>query len=180
MTISAMTARSRYPMPLFPLAPLLLALLTFTGCGNSAEEAASEAAIRAATGERATVERDGDTTTISTDDGTMTMTAGGDLALPDDFPDDIYLPDDHRVLSVMELDGADVIGIGTPGTLASVFDEASAAMQRNGWKQVMAMQRDSHRMLGFEKDKRQARMMLVANEEDGGVMLNLQLQSSMQ
>ena len=177
MTMSTMTVRSRGPLPSVRRASLLLALVVLAGCGNSAEEAASEAAIRAATGDRATVEHDGDTTTIRTDDGSMTMSAGGDIALPDDFPDDIYLTDDHRVLSVMALDGADVISIGAPGTLDSVFDDASAAMQRNGWKQVMAMQRDSHRMLGFEKGKREARMMLVANEEDGGVMLNLQLQS---
>ncbi|MGH8084899.1 MAG: hypothetical protein ACREPV_06455 [Lysobacter sp.] len=180
MMIPAMTACRRHPTPASLLAPLLVALVALAGCGKSAEEAASEAAIRAATGDRAKVERDGDTTTISTEDGSMTMTAGDDLALPDDFPDDIYLPDGYQVRSVMEIDGADVVGIETTGTLASVFDAASATMQRNGWKQVMAMQRDSHRMLGFEKGGRQARMMLVANNDDGGVMLNLQLQSSTQ
>lgn len=154
----------------------LVVLVALAGCGKSADEAASEAAIRAATGERATVERDGDTTTISTGNGAMRMTAGDDLALPDDFPADIYLPAEYRVRSVMELAGADVISVSAPGTVPAVFSEASAAMQRQGWKQVMAMQRDSHRMLGFEKGGRQARMMLVAAEDDG-VLLNLQMQS---
>lgn len=157
----------------------LVASVALAGCGKSAEEAASEAAIRAATGEHATVERDGDATTISTGDGAMRMTAGDDLALPDGFPSDVYLPDKYRVRSVMELDGADVISVSAPGTMSSVFDEASATMQRQGWKQVMAMQRDSHRMLGFEKDARQARMMLVAAENDE-VMLNLQMQPMVQ
>lgn len=154
---------------------LVVASIALAGCGRSAEEAASEAAIRAATGEHATVERDGDATIISTADGAMRMTAGIDLALPDSFPGDVYLPDNYRVRSVMELDGADVISVSAPGTMSALFDEASAAMQRQGWKQVMAMQRDSHRMLGFEKGARQARMMLVAAEDDE-VMLNLQMQ----
>ncbi len=153
----------------------LLALVALAACGKSADEAASEAAIRAATGENATVERNGDVTTISTEDGALKMTAGDDLALPDDFPDDIYLPDDYQVRSVMELGGDDVISVSASGTLQSVFDEASAAMQRQGWKQVMAMQRDSHRMLGFEKGERQIRLMIVA--ADDGVMLNLQMES---
>lgn len=173
-----MSALSHHPVlqVILPvILPALVVLVAVGGCGKSVDEAASEAALRVATGQDAKVERDGDTTVISTKDGTMKMTAGDHLALPAGFPDDVYLPAEYQVRSVMELDGAEVISVSAPGTLESVFDEASAAMQRQGWNQVMAMQRDSHRMLGFEKDDRQARLMLVA-DNGSGVMLNLQLQ----
>jgi len=169
-----MSALSRQQIPTV-IVPALIVLFAVAGCGKSVDEAASEAALRAATGQDARVERDGATTIISTANGEMKMSAGDDLALPDGFPDDVYLPAGYQVRSVMELDGAEVISVSAPGTIESGFDEASAAMQRHGWKQVMAMQRDSYRMLGFEKGERQARVMLVA-DNDAGVMLNLQLQ----
>ena len=79
-----MRALPHHPM-LSAVLPALLALVAVAGCGKSVDEAASEAAIRAATGQDAKVERDGDTTIISTGDGAMTLDLSLVLARPAAF-----------------------------------------------------------------------------------------------
>jgi hypothetical protein len=151
--------------------------LSATGCKRAGQSAA-EAAIAAATGRKADVSQDGDTTTIQTGDGkqAMTISAGGNAKLPADFPTDVYLPSDYKVESALEMPGAIVGHVLTAGSVASVGADADKAMQAQGWKQsmVMAQSEQAHIVL-WEKGERHATLTIAGDKAQGGVQVGYQL-----
>jgi len=139
------------------LLPLLLAGLAVAvaGCQRAAD-AAAEAAIERASGQRVDIDRDGDRMRIRTADGEVSFASGNGIALPDDFPDDLFLPDSYGVSSVMDIGGARLLSLESDGTVASMFDAARASMGRSGWTQTLAMQQADSAMLGFSQGEREA------------------------
>lgn len=155
--------------------PLLACVAFAAGCGKSPEERATEAAIKATSGQDVEVERDGDTMTFRGADGTQaTVSQGGNLALPSGFPDDVYRPSDHAVTSVIDVEGMQMVGMSTRAAPADVVVEARAAMERAGWKQVMAMEGEGGSMLAYEKDERHATLSIVS-QDAGGTLVNVQV-----
>lgn len=143
---------------------LCCAALSLAACSKSPEERAEEA-IEKATGHEATVTKNGEQVTIKADGGSVTIRAGDSLKLPATFPKDVFLPKGHTVKSVMETDGATLVTVEAPGELAAMSADASAAMQRDGWKEMMSMQDAANRMLVYSKDKRSASMSFGAEGE---------------
>ncbi len=158
--------------PLVPAAMLLAVLLC--SCQKSAEERMASAALSAAAGKDVAVSRDGEKTTFKTDEGDVTVASGESLPLPDGFPDDVYLPGDYKVRSVLDVSGTQVLSLSTRGEATQFFNEARAAMQAKGWTETMAMQNDARNaMLAFEKGERNA-VVSVNGDEDGEVQIGLQ------
>lgn len=103
---------------------------------------------------------------------------GGTLALPDDFPGDVYLPADYRINSLMDRGAMRVVSLQAPGQVSTLFGDARASMDQRGWKQTMAM-RDAtdSALLTYEKGDRAA--VLSFNEDrSGGVTINVQLRDA--
>ena len=148
------------------LAALALSVATLAGCPQSREsfvESAHEPAARvlpAYTGQPARGAASGARTA---------------LALPDDFPDDIYLPADHRINSLMDRGALRVVSLQAPGQVSALFDDARASMDKRGWKQTMAM-RDAtdSALLTYEKGDRAA-VLSFNDDRGGGVTINVQL-----
>src|SRR3546814_13180772 len=92
------------------LAALVLSVVALGGCPQSRDafvESAREPAARALpayTGQpaHATV---------------LGARGGGELALPDDFPDDLYLPADYRINSLMDRGTLRVVSLQAPGPI---------------------------------------------------------------
>jgi len=157
------------------------ATLSATGCKRAGQSAA-EAAIAAATGGKADVNSDG-TTTIRSKDGkeTMTISAGGNASLPADFPKDVFLPSDYKVESVMQMPGAMVAHVLTPGTLGAVASDADKGMQAQGWKQTMTMaQSEQAHIVMWEKGERHATLTIADDKTQGGVQVGYQLATEKQ
>jgi len=151
--------------------------LALAACAEKASEATAEAAIEASSGGEANVDIDGDTTkvTVQTEDGAATMSAGENVALPADFPSDMVLADERKVLSVFTAEGAIAMSYTTKATLADLVTRQDAAMKAQGWTQTMSMNTDAKSsMLAFNKDGRDA-MLAYAADETGGVTVSVQL-----
>ena len=174
-----MIPRTMIPRTSFVPVLLLGGALLLAACGKSPAEAATEAAIRAATGEDVKVERDGEKVTFQTDEGEMTIAGGEDLELPADFPDDVYLPPGYQVKSLMNVAQASIVQLAAPGSLAGLSDAADDAMLGHGWKQTMAMQQDDFRMYSYEKGERAASLTLSPGEGEQ-VQISMQLRNSRQ
>lgn len=162
-----------------PLLPALLAsaaLLAASGCQKAAD-AATEAAIERASGQKVEINRDGNTLRIDTKEGGMTIATGDDLVLPADFPDDLFLPSNYAVSSVMDINGARLVSLESEGSLTSAFDAARSTMERSGWSQTLAMQQADSAMLGFSRDGRVANYTFTRRGEEQ-VMVGIQLRDA--
>lgn len=150
-----------------PILALLAALAVLPGC-KKAQDAAVEAAIERASG--AKVDKDGNTVTVKTDKGDLRIASaeeGGSVALPADFPKDVYLPADNKVASAMDMAGMQMVNLTTPQELAAVSADVEKAMQAQGWKREMAMQADGSNTLMYSKDKRQVVYQLLKGDAGG-------------
>lgn len=113
--------------------------------------------------------------------GDRTAVAHGDaLSLPGDFPDDVYLPADYRINSLMDRGALRVVSLRVPGHVSTLFDAARASMGKRGWKQTLAMRDASDSaLLNYEKDGRAAVLSFNDDSGTGGVTMNVQLHSGM-
>lgn len=166
-------------MPYFPkphamlLALAIAAVLTLPGC-KRASDAVAEQAIEHSSGEKVDIERHGDTVSIKTDKGEMkvaTAQDGASVALPADFPTDVFLPEQRTISSAMDMGGMKAVNIATSASPAQVSADVEKTMQAQGWKREMSMQTgaDSSTLI-YSKDKRQAVYQMM-KAEDGGTQL---------
>lgn len=158
-----------------PLLPLLLAAAALAAAGcQKAADAAAEAAIERASGQKVDIERDGNRVHIGTGEGGIAITAGEGVALPADFPDDLYLPPTYGVSSVMDINGARLVNLESDGPVSSMFEAARAAMADKGWSQILAMQQADSAMLGFSHGEREATYTFTRHGT-GQLMVGIQL-----
>ena len=155
------------------LAMLVAGAVALPGC-KRASEAIAEKAIEQASGDKVDIEQNGDTVSIKTDKGEMkvaTAQDGHSVALPADFPTDVFLPEQRTISSAMDMGGMKAVNIATTTTLALVSAEVEKTMQAQGWKREMSMQTsaDSSTLI-YSKDKRQAVYQLI-KAEDGSTQL---------
>ena len=155
------------------LALAIAAVFALPGC-KRASEAIAEKAIESASGDKVDIKQDGDTVSIKTEQGEMkvaTAQDGGSVALPADFPADVYLPEPRTVSSAMDMGGMKAVNIATTAALAQVSADVEKSMQGQGWKREMSMQTsaDSSTLI-YSKDKRQAVYQLM-KADDGSTQL---------
>ena len=156
-----------HPAIRLSIAVALTTLLVAPGC-KKAQDAAVETAIERATG--AKVEKDGDTMTIKTEQGEVkvaTAEDGGTVAMPADFPKDVYLPADNKLASAMDMAGMQMLNMTTPQDLAKVSADIEKSMQGQGWKREVAMQAGDGSTLMYSKDKRQVVYQMLKADEGG-------------
>ena len=164
------------------LLPALAALViasALPAC-KKAHDAAVESAIERATGSKVDVDKDGNSMTIKTEQGDVSITSaedGGSVAMPAGFPTDIYLPEDHRVASAMDMAGMQMVNLVTRAGVSALSADVERHMQAGGWKREMAMQADGSSTLMYSKDKRQVVYQLV-KAEDGGTQLAIRTSES--
>ena len=154
---------------------LLLALAIAAACAlpgcQRASETIAEKAIEQASGDKVDIKQDGDTVSIKTEQGEMkvaTAQEGGSVALPADFPADVYLPEPRTVSSAMDMGGMKAVNIATTAALAQVSAEVEKSMQDQGWKRELSMQTgaDSSTLI-YSKDQRQAVYQLMKADAGG-------------
>ncbi len=153
------------------LVPLLAVglLLPLSACQKAADKVTA-AAIERATGNKVDVDRDGNTVTIKTDEGQIkvaTSEDGQSVPLPDDFPKDVFLPEQAAVNSAMDMAGMKMVNITTEATTSEVSGAIQKTMEARGWKREMAMQAaEGSATLVYSKDKRQTVYQMM--KADGG------------
>ena len=89
------------------------------------------------------------------------------MALPADFPKDVFLPSDNKLASAMDMGGMQMLNMTTPQELAAVSADIEKSMQGQGWKREMAMQAGGGNTLMYSKDKRQVVDQMLKADEGG-------------
>lgn len=150
-------------------------MVALPGCQRASEavaEKAFEKAVETASGEKVDIEQDGDTVSIKTDQGEMTVASaqdGGSVPpLPAGFPDDVFLPAQRTVSSAMDMGGMQAVNVATTATPGRVSADVEKTMQAQGWKREMSMQSgaDSSTLI-YSKEKRQVVYQLMKADNSG-------------
>lgn len=158
-----------HPASRLSIIVVLTALLVSPGC-RKAQDAAVETAIERATGSKVDIDKNGNAMTIKTEQGEINVATaedGGTVAMPADFPADIYLPADNRIASAMEMGGMQMLNMTTPQDLTALSGEIEASMRGQGWKREMAMQAGGGNTLMYSKDKRQVVYQMLKADQGG-------------
>ena len=158
-----------HPAIRLSIAIALAALLVAPGC-RKAQDAAMETAIESATGAKVDVDKDGNEVTIKTEQGDLriaTAEDGGSVAMPANFPKDVFLPADNTLASAMDMGGMQMLNMTTPQELAAVSADIEKSMQDQGWKREMAMQAGVGNTLMYSKDNRQVVYQMLKADEGG-------------
>src|SRR5690606_5036320 len=97
---------------------------------------------------------------------------GEALPLPADFPDDVYLPPDYRIDSLMDRGNLRVVSLRAPGQVSSLFEAARSSMGERGWKQTLAMREaGDSAMLSYEKADRTTVLSFSDPGDDRGAVV---------
>ncbi|HNV78903.1 MAG TPA: hypothetical protein PKH66_05550 [Thermomonas sp.] len=158
-----------HPAIRLSIAVAVAALLVAPGC-KKAQDAALETAIEGATGNKVDVQKDGNEMTIKTEQGDLriaTAEDGGSVAMPANFPKDVFLPAENTLASAMDMGGMQMLNMTTPQELAAVSADIEKSMQGQGWKREMAMQAGGGNTLMYSKDKRQVVYQMLKADEGG-------------
>ena len=158
-----------HPAIRLSIAVAVAALLVAPGC-KKAQDAALETAIEGATGNKVDVQKDGNEMTIKTEQGDLriaTAEDGGSVAMPANFPKDVFLPAENTLASAMDMGGMQMLNMTTPQELAAVSADIEKSMQGQGWKREMAMQAGDGSTLMYSKDKRQVVYQMLKADEGG-------------
>jgi hypothetical protein len=117
---------------------LIAATALGTACGNddAIGEKLAEKAVEQSGGGDVDVDVDGDDVTISSKDGKESISTSSEL--PEDWPEELALPDGAKVLGTTNLSGAEggqvVVNAGVDATPAEVLEHFEG--QLDGWKQT--------------------------------------------
>jgi hypothetical protein len=160
-------------MRLAPIASCatLALCLSLAGCADRMEEAA----VAAASGGKVEMDKDGDTTTVKTDEGSFTLSNGGDQPLPADFPSDAFLPAEYKVQTVAEAGGATMLQLAVPGEVAATAQAVADGMKAQSWKTQMTAQQNGTHVLMFEKDGRTIAYNVMGNPDGKGAYVGVQI-----
>lgn len=151
-------------------------------CGknrDSAAETLAEEALEAQAKVRGAEVRTEDgrsTLDLPTEQGRLQHTVGEDVPLPDDFPNDVVLPEDYIVVSVMRMGPSQSVVLRSPEPLAALVERYQSGQAGHGWRETLSMQGPEGAALGFEKAKR-GMLVNLRPDLEGQTTVSLSLQA---
>jgi hypothetical protein len=154
-------------------ASIILALafvFLFSACGKSPEEKLKEKtmekAIEQSTGGKVKVDLSQDQIKIKDQHGEATVSAKGNVQIPVDFPGDVYVYPNTKVLIAQTLDGGFHLLLQSPEAPESLVNTYKEKMRSNGWKETNAISMGATGIFTYEKDNRQAMVTISQSEKD--------------
>lgn len=178
-------AHRRLPARLGAAGLALLLVTGASGCGKAADkfsekaaEKATEKAIESGSDGKADVDLNDGEMNIETDDGSFSMGAGGEI--PDSWPEDVPMPPDAEVVSVMEMGSDDseaTINLSVTTDMPSDDVVAFYKDGLDGWTQAGTFSSNSEdggmTSVQYERDEQTSLGITALDDEDEGTIVNL-------
>jgi hypothetical protein len=149
---------------------VLAAGLILSGCTKKAAETATEKAIEDATNGQADV--DIDTNSIKVNTNTASMQIGGNVAMPENFPDDVYVIDGTLTYALTSTEGKSYsIVVETSKSVSEVKSLYENKLVEDGWTiNVNSMIQGS---LGLGAQKGNRTVTITSSELDGKTSVSI-------
>lgn len=153
----------------FFLAFALILVVVATGCKSATQRTAEkvmEKSIEAQTNGQVDVDANGNEVTIKTEDGQIQYSAGGDVKIPDDFPKELIISNDAKVIISSSTEGGSTVAYVTNDEQGAIFDKYLSDLPDQGWKKEMELDTASGKMATFSKDKENVSITVGENNSD--------------
>jgi hypothetical protein len=154
-------------------------LVIFSGCGKSEEKAASSPAtiktiIETSDGEEEAVVRVTDAgVEIESGGTTASYRAGKDLALPDDFPADIFIYPNAAVETDVSTEDGRMVSLRTADSVDKVTSVYRSRMPGLGWTEDAAATMGGQSLLSYQKEGRAAAIIIGSDGENTQIAVSV-------
>jgi len=141
------------------LLPLLL-----TGCGKTI----TEKAIEKSTGGDVDIKND----KVKIENDLGTWETGKDVSLPDNWPEDVYVPDGN-IVTVSNTDFGQGVTVEVDGSVVDLEETYKNKIEEQGWNVNMSFALEDNAMLGAEKDQRTLSVNIADNEGQTTIIISV-------
>lgn len=146
----------------------LAALLALAACG-------SEEGVVATEDGDVRVSREGEEVTIRSEEKGLEGRFGPGAALPDDFPEDVPLPDDAEVVGVMtSRDEGAMVSLRSDVAVGPLRDALREAIAAKGWALEEDTQVMGQHLLTASKEGRSLTVQMMGTDEGTRIMVHVQ------
>ena len=147
---------------------IFLALaLAITGCSRqSLGEKAAEKIIESQTGADVDINKDGNDVTIKTEDGESQYSTGGTAKLPENFPKDLVIAEDAKIMMSSTAEGATTITYSTAIEQGEILKKYISTLAGLGWKKEMEIDMGAGKIASFSKDKEKTSVTIGENSNN--------------
>ena len=132
-----------------------------TGCGDKEDKANVE------------LSKDKMSITSKTDKGEIKMDVGGNVALPDNFPKDVFVYPDTKILSAIQMPQGLNVTMVSGDDKQNIIDTYQKKMSQNGWAMQSSMMMGAQSIMMFQKNDRAANITIVSGGDAEGVHISL-------
>lgn len=156
------------------LALLLIVPVVFVACNKSPEKKALEKYVEKGNGGTVKMDASQGKIQIQDKEGKTTITTGGAVEIPADFPKDILIYPNAKVLSSATAGDMFNLLLESQETIEKIASTYKEKMKAEGWKQTATFTMGSNVTMAYEKDKRNATV-AVGHSEKGKTGIQLQV-----
>mgnify|MGYP001435626532 CR=1 FL=1 len=151
---------------------LMSATLVLSGCKKASEKLTDkliEKSLKSSGAGDAKVDVANGKVSIKTDKGQMEMSTGESVALPADFPKDIYVIKGAKIQTAMKTPEGHMLQLSVERAKEKIAESYVSEMKAQGWTSDASMDMGETSTRLFKKDNRQVAVMI--SQKDSGAEL---------
>lgn len=157
---------------------VVVCLVAAGGCRKGSESLAeklAEKAIEKNGGGKANVDISSGKITVKTKEGEIVATSGGSATLPADFPKDVLILADAKMLATVKVPNGFSVTLESKETAEGIAKKYAAEMKAKGWSEEVSMNTGEGMMLGYskEKEKRSANIMVAKADKGSQIIITV-------
>jgi hypothetical protein len=111
--------------------------------------------------------------TMQTKEGTATFSAGGNVAIPSDFPKDVFVYGGAKVLSSMTTPKGCNLTLQTKDSADTVLSAYKRTMTAADWKEESSVNQSGIAMLSYKKAERTAAVIIMTSDNKTTIQLTI-------
>lgn len=146
---------------------IFLFAVILSGCSSrSVSERVMEKAIESQTGGDVNVDTKGEGITIKTEEGESQYSAGGGAKVPENFPKELIVSDDAKIIISSSSENVNTVAYVTGGEQGEIFEKYKNTLAELGWKKELEIDTGNGKMASFSKGVEKATVTIGENSDN--------------
>lgn len=140
---------------IFLSAVLLFSVFILSACG-----------VQNKSGDKVDISSKNENITVESGDGKTQISAGGQVNLPENWPKELMVTNDHRIVMSTTVDKSSSVTFTTDLLQNEVKEKYVSNLTSGGWKKISEVNIDDGMMINFTKEKMNVVITIGANKEE--------------